>query len=61
MVNHAQDLMSVKKFLDLPNKLLPTIHLYGTVQYSTLSAGQPGDNYTLVLCHDTPPPAAEPG
>ena len=23
MVNHAQDLMSVKKFLDLPNKLIP--------------------------------------
>ena len=24
MVNYAQDLMSVKKFLDLPNKLIPT-------------------------------------
>ena len=24
MVNHAQDLMSVKKFLDLPNKLIPS-------------------------------------
>ena len=26
MVNHAQDLMSVKKFLDLPNKLIPTMY-----------------------------------
>ena len=24
MVNHAQDLMSAKKFLDLPNKLIPS-------------------------------------
>ena len=27
MVNHAQDLMSVKKFLDLPNKLIPSLHV----------------------------------
>ena len=27
MVNHAQDLMSVKKFFDLPNKLLPNKYI----------------------------------
>ena len=29
MVNHAQDLMSVKKFLDLPNKLIPIPYITG--------------------------------
>ena len=26
MVNNAQDLMSAKKFFDLPNKLLPNVN-----------------------------------
>ena len=32
MVNHAQDLMSVKKFLDLPDKLIPNTQLGNSVQ-----------------------------
>ena len=30
MVNYAQDWMSVKKFFDLPNKLLPILYPIGT-------------------------------
>ena len=40
MVNHAQDLMSVKIFFVLPNKLIPTIgYLKATVVHIRVTLG----------------------
>ena len=38
MVNHAQDLMSVMKFFDLPYKLLPTRDPVGSKNLNALDA-----------------------